>query len=81
MENVILILVVAAVFVVTGLVVGRLSARRDPESMARISGLEAQLEAAREQARQKGLQAAELEHDLDVVRDQLADSQQRATGL
>ena len=79
MENAILILLVAVVFAVAGYIVARLSARRDPEAIARISTLEAQLEAAREQGRQKGIQAAELEHDLDVVRDQLADSQQRAT--
>jgi DNA recombination protein RmuC len=72
-----LILVAAVVFGATGYVFARLNARN--ESIARISSLEAQLEGSREQARQKGLQAAELEHDLDVVRDQLADSQQRAT--
>src|SRR5258706_14941969 len=79
MENVILIVVVAIIFGITGYIVARLSARRDPESIARISGLEAQLEAAREHGRQKGIQAAELEHDIDVLRDQLADAQQRAT--
>jgi len=79
METAILLILSAALFGVTGFVVARLWTRRDPESMARISSLEAQLEAAREQGRQRGLQAAELEHDLDVLRDQLADSQQRAT--
>jgi len=77
MENMLLILVAAVVFGVTGYVMARLNARN--ESIARISSLEAQLEGSRDQARQKGLQAAELEHDLDVLRDQLADSQQRAT--
>ena len=81
MENAILILLVAVVFGITGFIVARLNARRDPESIGRISSLEAQLEAAREQGRQKGAQAAELEHDLDVIRDQLADAQQRATAF
>ena len=79
MENAILLVVAALVFGVTGYVLGRLSSRRDPKSLARIAGLEAQLEAAQENGRRQGMQNAELEHDLDVLRDQLADSQQRAT--
>ncbi len=79
MENAILLVVAALVFGVTGYVLGRLSSRRDPKSLARISGLEAQLEGAQENGRRFGMQAAELEHDLDVLRDQLADAQQRAT--
>jgi DNA recombination protein RmuC len=78
MENMLLILVAAVVFGVTGFVLARLNARRDPESIAKVSTLEAQLEASREQARQKGLQAAELEHDLEVMREQLDHAQQRA---
>jgi DNA recombination protein RmuC len=78
MENMLLILVAAVVFGVTGFVLARLNTRRDPESIAKMSTLEAQLEASREQARQKGLQAAELEHDLEVMREQLDDAQQRA---
>ena len=57
MENAILILLVAVVFGLAGYVAARLSARRDPEAIARISTLEAQLEGAREQGRQKGIQA------------------------
>ncbi len=79
MENVILIVVVAVIFGITGYLLGRLFARRDPDAMVRISSLEAQLEAAQENGRRLGRQSGELEHDIDVLRDQLADAQQRAT--
>ena len=79
MENVIIIVVIAIIFGVTGYVLGRLSARRDPSAMVRISSLEAQLEAAQENGRRLGRQSGELEHDIDVLRQQLEDAQQRAT--
>jgi DNA recombination protein RmuC len=79
MENLLLLLLAAAVFGAAGYAIGRLAARRDPQSIARIAGLEAQLEAAREHGRRQGIQAAELEHDMDVLRGQLEDAQQRAT--
>ena len=78
MENIILFILVAAVFAGIGYAFGRMSLRQDPKSVARVSSLEAQLEAAQEHGRRLGMQSAELEHDIDVLRDQLADAQQRA---
>jgi DNA recombination protein RmuC len=78
MENILLFILVAAVFGGIGYALGRMSLGRTPESVARISSLEAQLNAAQEHGRRLGMQSAELEHDIDVLRDQLADAQQRA---
>src|SRR5258706_5551603 len=79
MENVILIVVVAIIFGITGYALGRLSARRDPDAMVRISSLEAHVEAAQENGRRLGRQSGELEHDIDVLGEQLDDAQQRET--
>jgi len=78
MENILLVILGAAVFGGIGYAFGRMSMGRDPDSIARVSSLEAQLNAAQENGRRLGMQSAELEHDIDVLRDQLADAQQRA---
>jgi len=79
MENLLFVLLAAAVFGAAGYAIGRIATRRDPQSTARIAGLEAQLEAAQEHGRRLGAQSAELEHDVDVLRAQLEDAQKRAT--
>jgi DNA recombination protein RmuC len=78
MEIAILVVVIAVVFAVAGFFLGRHYAGRDPQSVGRISGLEAQLQAEREHAKRLGMQSAELERDLDVVRAHLEDARNRA---
>ena len=79
MENVVVVLLVAAACAAAGFGVAYLWNRARPSGDARRVGeLGAQLVAAREQSMRSGVQAAELEREAATLRSQLLETAQRA---
>src|SRR5262249_51122522 len=77
MESIVPYALVAVVFAVVGFGVALFFARRDPVLDERAAGLEAQLASAREESMRLRMQAAELEREVETLRDQLLDTAQR----